>query len=132
MRRRTLRRWSVAAGVLASAMIVGFSALVRDGASPGEREVAAEMPNALAAHLADLKEAVPGNEGMSPEGPGGAAAAAFDQRAYPDTTISLGEMERARDAFAAVRSRQSSAGVTARATGSWSDRVERSIRAHRS
>ncbi|HET8651694.1 MAG TPA: sialidase family protein [Gaiellaceae bacterium] len=107
----------MAAGVLASAMIVGFSALVLDGASPGEPEVEAEMPNALAAHLADLKEAVPGNEGMSPEGPGGAAAAAFDQRAYPDTTISLGEMERARDAFAAVRSRQSSAGVTA--TGNW-------------
>ena len=39
MQRRTLRRWSIAAGVLASAMIVGFSALVLNGAAPAGSEV---------------------------------------------------------------------------------------------
>ena len=42
---------------------------------------------------------------MSNEGPGGAADAAFAQRAFPDSTISLAEMERARDAFAASKGR---------------------------
>ena len=105
MKRRTLRRWSIAAGVLASAMIVGFSALVLNGATPAGSEVEAELPGATAAHLTDLKQAAPGNQGMSNDGPGGAADAAFAQRAFPETTISLAEMERARDAFAASKGR---------------------------
>jgi hypothetical protein len=105
MRRRTLRRWSVAAGVLASAMIVGFSALVLNGAAPTGPAVEAEMPTAQAAHMAELKRAAPGNGGMSSEGPGGAADAAFAQRAYPGSTISLAAMERARDSFAATTGR---------------------------
>ena len=84
MQRRTLRRWSIAAGVLASAMIVGFSALVLNGAAPAGSEVEAELPGATAAHLADLRQAAPGNQGMSNDGPGGAADAAFAQRAFPD------------------------------------------------
>ncbi len=48
MQRRTLRRWSIAAGVLASAMIVGFSALVLNGATPAGSEVEAELPGATA------------------------------------------------------------------------------------
>src|ERR687897_714963 len=117
MRRRTLRRWSIAAGVLASAMIVGLSALVLDGAAPAGPAVEAEMPNALAAHIADLRQAMPGNGGMSNDGPGGAAADAFDQRAYPDSTISLPDMERARDAFAASQGRE--AAVKLAATANW-------------
>jgi hypothetical protein len=105
MQRRTLRRWSIAAGVLASAMIVGFSALVLNGAAPAGSEVEAEMPNALAGHLAALKQAAPGNQGMSNEGPGASADAAFAQRAFPESTISLAEMEAARDAFAASKGR---------------------------
>ena len=93
MQRRTLRRWSIAAGVLASAMIVGFSALVLNGAAPTGSEVEAELPGATAAHLADLRQAAPGNQGMSNDGPGGAADAAFAQRAFPESTISLAEME---------------------------------------
>ncbi len=101
MRRRNLRRWSVATGVLASAMVVAVSAFVLNGATPaapaGEGQ---EMPTALAGHLAKLKQAMPGNGGMSAEGPGGAADQAFLNRAYPDTTISVAEMNDAREAFA--------------------------------
>ena len=101
MRRRNLRRWSVATGVVASAMVVGLSAFVLNGATPaapvGEGD---EMPTALAGHLAKLKQASPGNGGMSSEGPGGAADSAFLARAYPDTTISVAEMNNAREAFA--------------------------------
>jgi hypothetical protein len=93
MRRRSLRRWSVAAGVLASTMIMVFSAFVLNGAAPAGPAVEAEgMPTALAGHLAALKQAMPGNGGMASEGPGGAADAAFLERAYPDTTISVSEM----------------------------------------
>lgn len=103
MRRRVVRRWSIAAGVLTSAMIVGFSAFVLNGAAPAAPAVESEgMPTALAGHLAKLKQALPGNGGMSSEGPGGAADAAFFERAYPDTTISIAEMNGAREAFTDV------------------------------
>ncbi len=106
MRRRVVRRWSVAAGVLASTMIVGFSAFVLNGAAPAGPAVEAEgMPTALAGHLAKLKQAVPGNGGMASEGPGGAADAAYVQRAYPADTISLAEAAGARSAFTASKGR---------------------------
>jgi Arc-like DNA binding domain len=105
MQRRTLRRWSWGAGVLAATLIVGFSAFVLNGAAPAGPAVEAEMPGALAAHMAELKQAVPGNQGMSNDGPGGAADAAYAQRAFPDTTISLAEMAGARAAFAASKGR---------------------------
>jgi len=107
MRRRVLWRTSLAGGVVASATVAVVLAFVLNGAAPAGPAVEAEMPGALAAHIADLKQTVPGSQGMSNDGPGGAAEAAFDQRAYPDNTISLGEMERARDAFAASSTRGS-------------------------
>jgi hypothetical protein len=103
MKRRSVRRWSIAAGVLTSAMIVGFSAFVLNGAAPAAPAVESEgMPTALAGHLAKLKQAMPPNGGMALEGPGAAADAAFQERAYPDTTISMAEMNGAREAFADV------------------------------
>ena len=39
---------------------------------------------------------------MSDEGPGGAADSEFGQRAFPDTTVSLAEMDGAREAFTDV------------------------------
>ena len=54
MQRRTLRRWSIAAGVLASAMIVGFSALVLNGAAPAGSEVEAELPTALRRRISQI------------------------------------------------------------------------------
>ena len=117
MQRRTLRRWSIAAGVLASAMVVGFSAFVLNGATPAGPAVEAEMPTATAAHLAELKKAAPGSGGMSSEGPGGAADAAFAQRAFPDGTISLAEAAGARAAFAASKGRAFPRGKGVK--GSW-------------
>jgi hypothetical protein len=103
MRRRVLWRWSIAAGVVASTMVVAFLAFVLNGAAPAAPAVESEgMPTALAGHLAKVKQAVPGNQGMSAEGPGGAADAAFQARAYPDTTISVAEMNGAREAFTDV------------------------------
>jgi hypothetical protein len=108
MSRRTLRRWSVAAGALAATMIVALSAFVLNGAGPAGPagpEVEGEMPTALAGHLDKLMEAVPGDGGMSSEGPGGGADSAFMQRAFPDTTISLAEMQGARAAFTSSKGR---------------------------
>ncbi|MGH3018391.1 MAG: exo-alpha-sialidase, partial [Gaiellaceae bacterium] len=80
-------------------------------------EPAEGIPTALAGHLNQLKQSLPGNAGMSREGPGGAADSEFMERAYPDNAISLGDMERARDAFAASKGRQSSVDIAV--TGSW-------------
>jgi hypothetical protein len=103
MRRRVLWRTSLGVGVVASAMVAVFAAFVLNGASTAAPAVENEgMPTALAGHLAKLKQAVPGNGGMSAEGPGGAADAAFQARAYPDTTISVAEMNGAREAFTDV------------------------------
>jgi hypothetical protein len=62
------------------------------------------MPRALNAHLARLKQALPGAGGNA-EGPDAAAEEAFLQRAYPDDTISIAQMDAARAAFAAAQGR---------------------------
>ena len=64
MSRRTLRRWSVAAGALVATIVVALSAFVLNGAGPAgpaSAEVEGEMPTALAGHLDNLMEAVPGD-----------------------------------------------------------------------
>jgi hypothetical protein len=58
--------------------------------------VAEEGPAALARHLEKIRETVPGNGGESGEGPGAAADYEFLERAYPDTTIPLSRIEKAR------------------------------------
>jgi hypothetical protein len=65
---------------------------------------AGEMPSALARHLATTQ----GVE--SEEGPGSAGEAAFRERAYPDTTISVAEMSGARAAFARAKGRHTNKG----------------------
>ncbi|MBA2509795.1 MAG: hypothetical protein H0V32_14050, partial [Nocardioidaceae bacterium] len=51
------------------------------------------MPGSLGQHLDELKQAVPGDAGMSEEGPGAAAEAAFMERAYPADTISVRKVD---------------------------------------
>ena len=51
------------------------------------------------------RQAVPGNEGMAQEGPASAAEAEFMQRAYPDDTIAVSDMDAARAAFTAATKR---------------------------
>jgi hypothetical protein len=76
------------------------AALTLRDPSTAATPVAAEgTPPALAGHLAKLKQALPPNGGMAEEGPGGAADSEFRERAYPDTTVSLAEMDGARAAF---------------------------------
>ena len=101
MRPRIVWRRPVVAVAIVSVLALAAAAFMLRGsettaAVPVEAEGA---PPALAAHLAKLKQALPPNGGMSQEGPGGAADSEFRERAYPDTTISLAEMNGARAAF---------------------------------
>jgi hypothetical protein len=63
------------------------------------------FPPALSRHLEELSRALPGEQGMSEEGPGSAAEAAFLERAYPDDRISVADMSGARAAFRAISKR---------------------------
>jgi Arc-like DNA binding domain len=117
MRPRLTWRWLAAAGVLAALAIAGAAFIPGGGGSSAAPPVEGEMPTALAGHLAQLKQALPGNAGMSREGPGGAADSEFMERAYPDSAISLADAERARDAFAASKSQQTTAAIAV--AGSW-------------
>ncbi|SCL73091.1 hypothetical protein GA0070606_6451 [Micromonospora citrea] len=63
------------------------------------------MPGALGAHMERLRQAVPGNDGMSPDGPGNAAQQEFLERAYPASTISIAQMDRSKAAYSAAERR---------------------------
>ena len=85
-------------GFAALALVAGATAFALLSASGGASQAAqgeAETPPALAAHLAQLKQALPGNQGMAEDGPGSAAAAEYEKRAYPDGVISVSEMNAA-------------------------------------
>ena len=91
----------VAAGVLVLALaIAGAAFMLRGSTAPAAAPVEAEGSPFLARQLAKNKQALPPNGGMAEEGPGGAADSEFRERAYPDTTISVAEMNGARAAFA--------------------------------
>jgi hypothetical protein len=61
------------------------------------------QPVALARHLEQLKETVPGNGGEANEGPGFAEDYEFMKRAYPEATIPLSQLENARKAFNKIK-----------------------------
>lgn len=100
MRRKRVR---VAFAAIA-ALVLAATALVAGRLTTGTKEAVrpggGEGPTALARHLDQLRQAVPGNQGMAQEGPASAADAEFMQRAYPDDTISVSDMDGARAAFA--------------------------------
>jgi hypothetical protein len=89
--------------VVAAAGVAGMTLAGSDPAGQARGE--AEFPTALAGHLDQLRQAVPGNQGMADEGPASAAEAAFLQRAYPDDTIAVSDMDAARAAFTAATKR---------------------------
>jgi hypothetical protein len=60
-------------------------------------------PEVLAKHIAQLREAIPGNGGEG--GPGSPEEEGFLQRAYPDADIPLARFETARAAAAAIQGR---------------------------
>jgi hypothetical protein len=61
-------------------------------------------------------EAIPGDQGMSSEGPGSAAEAAFLARAYPSDTISVANMDAAKAAFTQAKGRPFPSGKGAKGT----------------
>jgi len=104
----TRRRRQVLAGVLSGIVVIAMAvvAISFSGTeTPGAAPSGGEMPTALGLHLEKLRRATPGNEGMAPEGPGSAEAAAFLARAYPDNTISMAQMDRAKNAAVQAFSR---------------------------
>ncbi|MFI5486182.1 exo-alpha-sialidase [Micromonospora echinaurantiaca] len=84
-----------AAGIHFTGAEVPAAAAVGDG----------EMPGATGAHLDRLRQAVPGSDGMSPEGPGNAAQQEFLERAYPADSISIAQVDRSKAAYAAAERR---------------------------
>ncbi|MGH3715311.1 MAG: WD40/YVTN/BNR-like repeat-containing protein [Micromonosporaceae bacterium] len=107
----------VAIGILAVSAGAVVSNL--DGAAPARTARGdGELPTALGAHLEDLRKAVPGNAGMSPEGPGSAADAEFTERAYPGNTITIAEMDRAKSSYAKAKKRPYVGGASGK--GGWS------------
>lgn len=108
---RSLRvKLAIAAGVavvVAAAAFPVTSLLRSSPANRGEDETAVQdgMPPALARHLEQLREALPGNGGESREGPGGADADKIQALAFPDTDIPLARLETARADSENVKSR---------------------------
>ncbi len=95
---------AISVAVLATA--TGLVAIYYTGApaAPAPAVGEGEMPPALARHLDRLK-ALPGNQGMSLEGPGGAAESEYFARAFPSDTISVAQVQTAKAAFQASSGR---------------------------
>ena len=87
----------------AVAALVAAATRGGDGA-PTARIIRGEEPTALARHLETLAATRP--EYMEKEGPASAAEEAFMQRAYPEDTISVAQMNAARAAFDESKSRR--------------------------
>ena len=80
----TRRHRQILAGLTAGLLVV--TAAITGVYLSGERgehegEAEGEFPTALGQHIEKLMEAIPGDQGMSSEGPGSAAEAAFLARA---------------------------------------------------
>jgi hypothetical protein len=70
-----------------------------------EGETEREMPPAFARHLEKLQKTVQGVGGEAEDGRASAAEEAFLQRAYPDDTLSVEQMDAARAAFTKIQGR---------------------------
>jgi hypothetical protein len=90
--------------IIAGAVASVYQARARRESDPvAERPtVDGKMPGAVARHLKRF-EALPGLEGMHPEGPGSAGAERFFAKAYPDSDIPLVRIEGARSAAARLK-----------------------------
>src|SRR5882672_4322540 len=107
--------------VVSAVAVVGLqisSAPAPNQAAEEENAYAEAFPPALAEHLQQLSEAIPGNGGESREGPGGAYDAALLALAYPDTDIPLARLEAAQAASNSVRARGFKHGGSAK-TDTW-------------
>jgi hypothetical protein len=105
MDRRRKRRLVVAGVLTALGITAAITAVALGPSSSQTAPAVGEGPTALSQHLAQLAQTLPGNQGMAEEGPGGAADSAFFNRAFPADTISVANMENARQAFTATSKR---------------------------
>jgi hypothetical protein len=111
---------------MATAVVLVVSAVavvgLRLNSAPSPSQAAEEnayseaFPPALAAHLQQLSEAMPGNGGEN--GPGSAEDAVIEALAFPDNDIPLARIEAAQAAFTAMTARGFKHGGAAR-TGTW-------------
>lgn len=111
---RRLRRSLIAVAVAALTVTGGTATMLyverqREAGIVGE----AEFPTALSGHLEQLKEAIPGHDGESGEGPSSAADAEFLARAYPASTITVKQADRARTDWVKAAKRK------VKSTGTW-------------
>ncbi|MEV0895401.1 exo-alpha-sialidase [Actinoplanes sp. NPDC049802] len=110
----TRRRRQILIGAVIGALIAttGVAGIHLAGAAVPVAPAAAtgdgEMPSALGAHLARLRQAAP-NGGVL-DTPGALGQGEFDERAYPAQTISVAQVDRSRSAFAAADGRAVPAG----------------------
>jgi hypothetical protein len=110
-RRLRLALAAVAIGLVAvGAVLVAGGQSNRATARPSAVGADGDMPTALAKHLAELSQAIPGNGGEpagESSGPGvsSAAMAEFAQLAYPKKDVPLSSLKAARAAFKAARAR---------------------------
>jgi hypothetical protein len=109
MSKRSIRRPALVAAIVglavAAAIVAGG---LRDSSSSARAPVnahvvAGELPPAVAQRLEAAPES--GTARADSEGPAAMADAAFEERAYPDNTISVADMNAARSAFAAISGR---------------------------
>jgi hypothetical protein len=90
--------------VILAAVAALVAAATRGGdGAPTARIISGEEPTALARHLETLAATRP--EYMEKEGPASAAETAFMERAYPEQTISVAQMDAARAAFQTAEGR---------------------------
>src|SRR5688572_10486913 len=95
----------LAAGLVvtvAGALATLLPARDRPRPDPAPFSVERNRPAAVARHIKHF-EAIPGLEGMHPEGPGSAGAERFLARAFPDDDIPLARIEAARSAAARLK-----------------------------
>jgi hypothetical protein len=104
------RQRQLLAGLAASVLVVSTGVIVTHFAgntAPATAGIASEgeLTPAMEGHLEALKRAAPASNEESLEGPGSAADAAFEARAYPAGTISRRQMDNARASYEKARGR---------------------------
>jgi hypothetical protein len=117
-KRALFARVAIGVGVLVAAASVAAVLFGSGSASSSAPPLRFEgKPPALARHLEHLSRLTPGNPDKSEKGPASAADWEFEQRAYPADTISVAQMDAARDAFTAAKGRAFPRGKGS--SGSW-------------
>lgn len=102
-RHRHLLAGLAVGALMASAGLVSLHLAGAEVATPAA--VGGEVPGALSGHLQRLHQSVPGNSGMSLEGPGSAAGQEFLERAYPADTIRIAQVDKSKSAFKSAEGR---------------------------